>query len=147
MQGVQSLNPKSETFLNEAHLFAFARTFESDLSDLKHEVHQTKRLLDSKVKSGIDRPSNLLDFIDFLEPYKEVFHEMFRLCKIAVVISAISNASCERSFSALKLIKAHLRTMADDRLSYLGTLSIKSRRARAINMDDFVKRFATFHHK
>lgn len=70
MQGVQSLSPKSETFLNEAHLFAFAWTFESDLSDLKHEVHQTKRLLDSKVKSGIDRPSNLLDFIVFLNRTK-----------------------------------------------------------------------------
>lgn len=142
MQGVQSLNPKSATFLNEESLFAF----ESDLSDLKHEFHQTKRLLDRRVKSGLDRPSTLLDFIVFLEPYKEVFHEIFRLCKIAVV-TPVSTASCERNFSALKLIKTHLRkTMADDRLSHLGTLSIESRRARALNMGDFVKHFATSHH-
>ncbi len=146
MQGVQSLNPKSATFLNEEPLFAFAQTFESDLGDLKHEVHQTKRLLDRRVKSGLDRPSTLLDFIVFLEPYKEVFHEMFRLCKIAVV-TPVSTVSCERSFSALKLIKTHLRTtMVDDRLSHLGTLSIESKRARALNMDDFVQHFVTSHH-
>lgn len=145
MQGVQSLNPKSATFLNEEPLFAFAQTFESDLGDLKYEVHQTKRLLERRVKSGLDRPSTLLDFIVFLEPYKEVFHEIFRLCKIAVV-TPVSTASCERSFSALKLIKTHLRTtMADDRLSHLGTLSIESRRARALNMNEFVKHFATSH--
>lgn len=145
MQGVQSLNPKSATFLNEEPLFAFAQTFESDLGDLKHEVHQTKRLLDRKVKSGLDRPSTLLDFIVFLEPYK-VFHEIFRLCKIAAV-TPVSTASCERSFSALKLIKTHLRTtMADDRLSHLGTLSTESRRARALNMDVFVEHFAASHH-
>lgn len=54
---MQSLNPKSASVLNEGHLFAFAQTFESDLGDLKHEVHQTKRLLDRRVKSGLDRPS------------------------------------------------------------------------------------------
>lgn len=65
MQGVQSLNPKSTTFLNEEPLFAFAQTFESDLEDLKHEVHQTKwlldRHLDRREKSGRDRPSTLLE--------------------------------------------------------------------------------------
>ncbi|KAL6476361.1 hypothetical protein MHYP_G00148600 [Metynnis hypsauchen] len=144
MKGVQSLNPKSATFLNEEPLCAFAQTYESDLSDLKHEVHQTKRLLDRRVKSGLDRPSTLLEFIVFLEPYKEVFHEIFRLCKIAVV-TPVSTASCERSFSALKLIKTHLRTtMADDRLSHLGTLSVESR--RALNIDDYVKHFSASHH-
>ncbi|MEQ2165993.1 hypothetical protein GOODEAATRI_022917 [Goodea atripinnis] len=98
------------------------------------------------MKSGLDTPLTLLDFITFLEPYKEVFHEIFRLCKIAVVTS-VSTASCERSFPALKLIKTHLRTtMADERLSHLGTLSVESRRAHALNMDDFVKHFATSHH-
>ncbi len=43
-----------------------------------------------------------------------------------------------RSFSALKLIKTHLKTtMADDRLSHLGILSVQSRRARSLNMDYF----------
>ena len=65
-------NPKSTAFLNEDPLFAFAQTFESDLEDLKHEVHQTKRLFDRREKRGSDRPSTLLDLVVFLEPYKEV---------------------------------------------------------------------------
>ena len=128
MQGVQSLNPKRTAFLNEELLFDFAQTFESDLEDLKHEVHQTRGLLDRREKSERDRPSTLLYFVVLLEPSKEVFHELFRLCKISVV-TPVSSASCERSFSALKLIKTHLRiTVVDDRLSHLGILSVESRR-------------------
>ena len=77
MQGVQSLNQKSTTYMNEEPLFAFAPTFESDVEDLKHEVYQTKWLLDRREKSGRDRRSTLLDFVVFLEPYKEVIHELF----------------------------------------------------------------------
>ncbi|XP_032420056.1 uncharacterized protein LOC116720753 [Xiphophorus hellerii] len=145
MLGVQSLVPKSPLFLKEETLYAFGQTFESDLEDLKHEVHQTRRLLLRRENGGLERPSTLLDLVVFLEPYKEFFHELFRLCKISVVIP-VSTASCERSFSALKLIKNHLRTtMADDRLSHLGILSVESRRAHTLNMDDFVKHFASSH--
>ena len=87
----------------------------------------------------------LLDFVVFLEPYKDVFHKLFRLCKISVVIP-VSTASCERSFSALKLIKTHLRTtMADERLGHLGILCVESRRAHTVNMNDFVRHFASSH--
>lgn len=68
---------------------------------------------------------------------------MFKLCKIALALP-VSTASCECSFS--KLIKTALRsTMTDERLSNLGVLSVESRRARAINLDDFVDVFAKKH--
>ncbi|KAJ7997958.1 hypothetical protein DPEC_G00217560 [Dallia pectoralis] len=92
MEGVHSLDPKSPSFLKEEPLLALGKTSESDLKDLKHELHQTRRLLLRREKSG-ERPASLLEFVGFLEPYKEVFHELFRL---------FSTASCERSFSALK---------------------------------------------
>ncbi|XP_036842735.1 uncharacterized protein LOC118965606 [Oncorhynchus mykiss] len=143
MQGIQTHNPKSTTFLNEEPLFSFAQTFESDLEDLKHEVHQTKWLLDRREKSGRDRLSTLLDLVVFLEPYKEVFHELFPLCNISVV-TPVNSASCERSFLALQLIKTHLKTtMVDDRLSHLGILSVESKRACSLNM--FVKHLASSH--
>ena len=79
------------------------------------------------------------------KPFKEVFHELFRLGRIAVVIP-VSSASCERSFSALALIKNHLRTtMGDARLSHLGVLSVESRRARSLDLDEFVRRFSSKH--
>lgn len=80
-----------------------------------------------------------------IEPLKEVFHELFQLCKIAIAIP-VSTASCERSFSTLKLVKTYLRsTMDDDRLSNLGILSVESRRAKSLDMEDFVNRFSANH--
>ncbi len=89
--------------------------------------------------------SSLLEFTIFLEPFKEVFYQLFHLCCIAVALP-VSSASCERSFSALKLIKTRLRTtMTDDRLSNLGVLSIEVRRDKCLDLDDFVRRFASHH--
>ncbi len=86
----------------------------------------------------MQKPSSVVELALFIEPYKEVFFELFKLCKIAVSIP-VSTASCERSFSALKLVKTYLRsTMSDDRLSNLGVLSIESRRAKALNLDELL---------
>uniref|UniRef100_A0A3B5B968 DUF4371 domain-containing protein n=1 Tax=Stegastes partitus TaxID=144197 RepID=A0A3B5B968_9TELE len=52
----------------------------------------------------------------------------------------------QRSFSALKLIKNHLRsTMSNDRLSDFGVLSVESSRAEALDMDEFIQLFASRH--
>uniref|UniRef100_A0A672SDU0 HAT C-terminal dimerisation domain-containing protein n=1 Tax=Sinocyclocheilus grahami TaxID=75366 RepID=A0A672SDU0_SINGR len=70
---------------------------------------------------------------------EDLKHEL--LCKIAIV-TPVSSAACERSFSALKRIKNHLRTtMGDERLSHLGVLSIESRWTKSLNMDEFVRCF------
>ncbi|ROL52542.1 Zinc finger MYM-type protein 1 [Anabarilius grahami] len=144
MQGIQALNPKSRNFLDEETIFSFARIYECDTDDIKHELHQVRRVLERKFQTGIEL-SSLLEFTIFLEPFKEVFYQLFRLCCIAVALP-VSSASCERSFSALKLIKTHLRTtMTDDRLSNLGVLSIEVRRAKCLDLDDFVRRFASHH--
>ena len=78
--------------------------------------------------------STMIDLACFLEPYKFVFHEVYRLLNIAIVLP-VSLAAFEQSFSALKLIKAYLRsTMSDFRLSSLAMLSIESVRAESINI-------------
>ncbi len=136
MQGIQALNPKSRNFLDEETIFGFARIYECDTDDIKHELHQVRRVLERKFQTGIEL-SSLLEFTIFLEPFKEVFYQLFRLCCIAVALP-VSSASCERSFSALKLIKTRLRTtMTDD--------SIEVRRAKCLDLDDFVRRFASHH--
>ncbi len=142
MTGIQTLNPTSDAFLKEKSLFPFARMYESNIEDLGHELHQFRRILERKIQSGMQKPSSVVELALFIEPYKEVFFELFKLCKIAVSIP-VSTASCERSFSALKLVKTYLRsTMSDDRLSNLGFLSIESRRAKALNLDEFADLFA-----
>ncbi|KAK0153219.1 Zinc finger MYM-type protein 1 [Merluccius polli] len=127
MTSIQSLNPQSDAFLKETNVFSFGRLYNADIDDLRHELHQFKRVLDRKIQ--------------------EVFFELFRLCKIAVTLP-VSSASCERSFSTLKLIKTFLRsTTTDMRLSDLGVLSIESRRAKALDLDVFVDRFARQHNR
>ena len=55
----------------------------------------------------------------------------------------VSVASCERSFSKLKLIKNYLRsTMGQSRLSDLAILSIESDMVKDIDFDDVIDRFA-----
>src|SRR6218665_2533868 len=87
----------------------------------------------------------MIDLACFLEPYKLAFHEIYRLLNIASVLP-VTSAACERSFSALKLIKTYLRsTMSDIRLSSLALLSIECVRAESINMDAFVDEFDSRH--
>ena len=81
----------------------------------------------------------------FLDPYQLAFHELYRLAHIALVLP-VSTASCERSFSAMKLIKSYLRsTMCDGRLSSIASLSIESARAEAIDLNKFIEEFDLRH--
>lgn len=55
----------------------------------------------------------------------------------------VTVASCERSFSKLKLIKTYLRsTMGQERLSGLAILSIEGDIARLLPYDNVIKDFA-----
>lgn len=148
MCSIRSLNPKSDAFLKDTTLFEFGRLYDANIDDLRHELHQFKRLLERKVQGGvIEKPSDTVALTRFTEPYKEVFVELFRLCKIAVALP-VSSASCERSFSTLKLVKTYLRsTISDERLSNLGVLSIESRRSKALNLDAFVDHFSRSHNR
>uniref|UniRef100_A0A8C1KXW0 TTF-type domain-containing protein n=1 Tax=Cyprinus carpio TaxID=7962 RepID=A0A8C1KXW0_CYPCA len=145
MRGIQALDPKSTCFLQEEAVVHLGEIYESDSEDLSHELHQKRRLLQRKQQSGIPNLSGIVDLAVFLEPHKDVFHKFFHLCKKAIALP-VSSTACECSFSALNLIKTHLRTtMTDDRLSNLGVLSIEARRAKSLDMDRFIKLFATNH--
>jgi len=55
----------------------------------------------------------------------------------------VSVATCERSFSKLKLVKTYLRSqMGQARLSSLAILSIERDIAIKLNFDDVIKDFA-----
>ena len=144
MQGVQALNPSSATFLREEAVLLLANAYDSNIEDLKHELHQTRRVLERKKKEK-GSPTTLMEFAQFLDPYQDVFYELSRLCKIAVVLP-VSCASCEKSCSTLRIIKSYLRsTMTEKRLSSLAVLSIESKRSKALDLNTFVRRFAEQH--
>ena len=52
----------------------------------------------------------MLDLARFLEPYKLAFQEVYRMLNIALVL-LVTSAACERSFSALKLIKTDRKSV------------------------------------
>jgi hypothetical protein len=56
----------------------------------------------------------------------------------------VTVASCERSFSKLRMIKSYLRSSCgQDRLSSLALLSIESKVARSLNLDAIINDFAS----
>ncbi len=56
----------------------------------------------------------------------------------------VSVASCERSFSKLKLIKNYLRSsMHEDRLTNLAIIAIEYDLASKLNHDEVIKEFAS----
>ncbi|KYN00707.1 Zinc finger MYM-type protein 1, partial [Cyphomyrmex costatus] len=56
----------------------------------------------------------------------------------------ITIASCERSFSKLKLIKTYLRSsIGQHRLTNLGILSIENSISKQLNYEDIIDEFAS----
>ncbi|XP_069486309.1 zinc finger MYM-type protein 1-like [Ambystoma mexicanum] len=145
MEGIQALNPRSDSFLSFQKLSQIATFYSCDLDNLQTELKQALETLARKKASDAIKVNTILEFTNFLEPYAVPFFELYQLCKIACVLP-VSSASCERSFSALKLIKSYLRTtMTEERLSDLATLAIESRLAGQISMDIVIDRFASIH--
>lgn len=78
MMAIQALHPQSITFLQEEALISFAKIFDSNVDDLANEPYQIKSFGQEK-KRGMQRLTSPLEFVVFLEPFNEVFHELFRL--------------------------------------------------------------------
>ena len=70
------------------------------------------------------------------------FPNLRKCIQIALTIP-VTSASCERSFSAMKLLKTHLRNKTeDDRLNDLAVLFVHKQRARLLDCDNLMDEFA-----
>lgn len=139
--GISALFPGGQSFLSEKDLQAFAVAYSVSQHDLQHEIPLVKKLLMKEPK----QPTSVAQFLSFLTPYKAAFECLYRLLLIAVTLP-VTSASCERSFSKMKLVKTFLRnSMTSDRLSNIALLSIESERAEGIDMDNFVDEFDSRH--
>lgn len=91
------------------------------------------------------RKWGVLELLQFIVKWCSVesFTNITILLRIFLTV-AVSVATCERSFSKLKLIKSYLRsTMAQTRLSDLAILSIENGLSSKIDFEDIIDRFAT----
>ena len=87
---------------------------------------------------------NLLDILQFLEPHRVCYAQLYKAYQIACTIPT-TTVENERSFSCMKRVKTFLRSsIADLRLGDLGTLSLNGERTAKIDMEDIIEQFAKY---
>lgn len=101
-------------------------------------------IMDAKIIFGCKPLPHTLE--DFLKSLAKLGKDVFYCLQVAVQLLltlSVPVASCERSFSKLKLIKNYLRTtMSQDRLKALAILSVESEIADDIDLNDTIAEFA-----
>jgi hypothetical protein len=123
----------------------FGLEYEGDVNgtSLYEEILDCRMLFKRRQQSALLLPSSAEELLKATIQYgKDVFPNLRTALQILLTIS-VSVASCERSFSKLKLIKTHLRsTMTQERLTDLAILSIEKTTFELINFDDIIDQFA-----
>ena len=91
-----------------------------------------------------DQPEAPLALLGFIVSFgDDVFPNLWISLQILLTIP-VSIASCERSFSKLKLILSFSRaSMGQDRLSDLALLSVERETLEETDFDDVINQFAT----
>ena len=138
MQGVSALSPTSESFLDHSALKEISLRYGICHDGLIYEIPLVKRLVSNDWIT-------VLEFLTQLCPYKQAFDFLYNLLLISVTLP-VTTASCERSFSKMKLVKTYLRnSMCHERLSHLALLSMESTRTESIDLEQFVDEFDSRH--
>lgn len=119
----------------------FAKLYEDDVSQDVVRQFLSLRSCFSQAK-GITGPRDALQFI--VENKLQSMMPDVVTCYMLFLTLPVTVASCERSFSKLRMVKNYLRSSCgQDRLSGLALLSIESKVARSLNLDDLIKNFAS----
>lgn len=115
--------------------------YKQDVSgdELFHEITDLRMILLKRDKV-VTKPIELLNVI--IQYGNDVFPNL-RISLHILLTFASSIASCERSFSKLKLIMNYLRTtMSQERLNNLAMLSIEREEAENTNFEQIIDIFA-----
>ena len=130
----------------EIDMGTFEKMYADDVNftELRLEIARFNRLVQS---SGFTfgNDASALDVLQWLSTHRlcESTPYLFMSLKLYLTV-AVSIASCERSFSKLKLIKSYLRsTMGESRLSALAILSIESDLVETLSYDEIISEFAS----
>ena len=117
--------------------------FQQKLGDVDgNELHMELSRFVSIIRNDL-RLITPTDFLQYI--YKNELQELYPNVAIALRIlltTPTTVASPERSFSTLKLTKIFNRSsMLDDRLSSLAMISIESKVARKLDLNEIIERF------
>ncbi|CAF1489191.1 unnamed protein product, partial [Didymodactylos carnosus] len=111
--------PKSEYFLNIDYIDEFCAHISADSNALKNELIVIKPMVQSK------QINDVVQFLNELVPFADAFPQTMKMITNSITMP-ISQVTCERSFSKMKIIKNYLRnSMSDKRLSDLTVLAIE----------------------
>ena len=116
--------------------------YDTDLDGLEmfSEIMDCRMLLKTRADVKLSTPKDLLRFI--VQYGDDVFPNLRVGLQILLTV-ATSIASCERSFSKLKLILSYLRSsMGQERLSALALLSVEREVTDSINFEELIDKFA-----
>lgn len=88
---------------------------------------------------------NVFDVKDYLTPGQlSLLSQVKRLTQLILVMPA-TNASSERSFSALRRVKSYLRsTMTQERLNHLMLIHVHKEKADSLHLKEVINEFVTF---
>jgi len=143
LTGNKLFNMKSEYVLKWSRDLAMKYSDDLNGFDLYSELgcfkNQAYNLMDN-FKSATP-----LELLKYIHKYslKDVYPNIEIALRIFLTIS-VTTATCERSFSELKIIKNYLRsTMSQNRLTNMGIISIERELASKINFEDIIDEFAT----
>uniref|UniRef100_A0A3B3VTT7 Uncharacterized protein n=1 Tax=Poecilia latipinna TaxID=48699 RepID=A0A3B3VTT7_9TELE len=117
---------ETPTFLKDEAVLLLATAYDSNIENLKQELHQVRVVMEKK-KREKECPTTLMEMTQCLDRYQDVFCELFRLYNGVEKLHLV--------------IKTYLRSaMTETRLSSLTVLSIESKRTKSLDLDKFVKR-------
>ena len=139
-------NDANDPRINES-IDSMCQTYdEINSPDLKNEVHSLRRRLSSyeEITSTKVNDWGAIELLQWIVKwgYTESLSNLSIALRIFLTM-CISVASCERSFSKLKLIKTYLRsTMSESRLTNLAILSIERQLSKKIDFDTVITDFA-----
>lgn len=109
---------------------------------LYEEILDVRMLISTRKNVNIKKPEELLEFI--VQYGDESVFPNLRISIQILLTIAISIASCERSFSKLKLILSYLRaTMGQERLCDLALLSIEREETEKTDFEHIINLFAS----
>lgn len=116
--------------------------YDTDLDGLEmfSEIMDCRMLLKTRADVKLSTPEDLLRFI---VQYRDDVFPNLRVGLQILLTVATSIASCERSFSKLKLILSYLRSsMGQERLSALALLSVEREVTDSINFEELIDKLA-----
>ena len=121
---------------------ASANSDDLDGKQLYGKIIDCKMLISTRTNVRLSRPEDLLTFI--VEYGDESVFPNIPIALQILLTVAVSTASCERSFSKLKLILSYLRSsMSQERLCDLALLSIERDETKKTNFDKIIDEFAS----